>query len=58
MNKLNRGSKFQVDLPPGEYELRSDKLPGFAATKRRVVLRLLQGSVVQGAQGDPTATDK
>jgi uncharacterized membrane protein len=27
---------FQIDLPPGEYELRSDKLPGFAATKRNV----------------------
>jgi len=28
--------KFQVDLPPGAYELRSDKLPGFAATNRNV----------------------
>ena len=26
--------KFQIDLPPGEYEVRSDKLPSFAATKR------------------------
>ena len=28
--------KFQIDLPPGTYELRSDKLPGFAATKRNL----------------------
>jgi uncharacterized membrane protein len=28
--------KFQINLPPGEYELRSDKLPGFAATNRNV----------------------
>lgn len=28
--------KFQIDLPPGKYEIRSDKLPGFATTKRTV----------------------
>jgi hypothetical protein len=32
----DENGKFQIDLPPGEYELRSDKLPGFAATKRKV----------------------
>jgi hypothetical protein len=30
------GGKFQVDLLPGVYEVRSDKLPGFAATNRRL----------------------
>ena len=30
--------KFQIDLPPGRYEIRSDKLPGFAATNRRVTV--------------------
>ena len=30
--------KFQIELPPGTYELRSDKLPGFAATKRDVTV--------------------
>ena len=29
---------FQIDLPPGKYEMRSDKLPGFAATKREISL--------------------
>ena len=28
--------KFQIDLPPGKYELQSYKLPGFAATNRNV----------------------
>jgi hypothetical protein len=28
--------KFQLNLPPGAYEVRSDKLPGFAATNRNV----------------------
>jgi hypothetical protein len=27
---------FQIDLPPGKYEMRSDKLPGFGATKREI----------------------
>ncbi len=30
--------RFQIDLPPGKYEVRSDKLPGFAATKREVTV--------------------
>ena len=30
--------KFQIDLPAGTYELRSDKLPGFAATKRNITI--------------------
>ena len=32
----DENGKFQIDLPPGKYEIRSDKLPGFAATKRKV----------------------
>ncbi len=30
--------KFQIDLPPGTYQIRSDKLPGFAATNRNVTV--------------------
>ena len=30
--------KFQLDVPPGTYEVRSDKLPGFAATKRNITV--------------------
>ena len=30
--------KFQIDLPPGGYEVRSDKLPGFAATSRNLTV--------------------
>jgi hypothetical protein len=29
---------FQLDVPPGTYEVRSDKLPGFAATKQDVTV--------------------
>ena len=32
----DENGKFQIDLPPGTYEIRSDKLPGFAATQREV----------------------
>jgi Carboxypeptidase regulatory-like domain/Surface antigen variable number repeat len=32
----DENGRFQIDLPPGTYEMRSDKLPGFAATKRKV----------------------
>src|ERR1043165_5965013 len=32
----DESGKFQIDLPPGKYEMRSDKLPGFAATRREI----------------------
>jgi hypothetical protein len=32
----DENGKFQIDLPPGKYEMRSDKLPGFAATTRDI----------------------
>jgi hypothetical protein len=30
--------KFKIDLPVGSYQIRSDKLPGFAATNRNVAI--------------------
>jgi len=32
----DENGKFHLDVPPGTYEVRSDKLPGFAATNRNV----------------------
>jgi Carboxypeptidase regulatory-like domain len=32
----DENGRFQIDLPPGKYEMRSDKLPGFAVTKREI----------------------
>lgn len=34
----DENGKFQIDLPPGSYEVRSDKLPGFAGTKRNLTV--------------------
>ena len=34
----DENGKFQIHLPPGRYEVRSDKLPGFAATKQEISL--------------------
>jgi hypothetical protein len=34
----DENGKFQIDLPPGAYEIRSDKLPGFAATDRKLTV--------------------
>jgi uncharacterized membrane protein len=30
--------KFQIALPPGKYQIQSDKLPGFAATNRELTV--------------------
>jgi Carboxypeptidase regulatory-like domain len=34
----DENGKFHLDAPPGTYEIRSDKLPGFAATKRNITV--------------------
>jgi hypothetical protein len=34
----DEAGKFTIDLPVGTYRLRSDKLPGFAATNRNLVI--------------------
>jgi len=34
----DENGKFELDVPPGTYEVRSDKLPGFAATKQEVAV--------------------
>lgn len=38
--------KFQIDLPPGRYEVRSDKLPGFATTNRDLTVATNQTAEV------------
>ena len=38
--------KFQIDLPPGAYEVRSDKLPGFAATNRNLSVATNQAAEI------------
>src|SRR5260370_23203606 len=42
----NEYGRFQIDLPPGKYEVRSDKLPGFAATKREVTDETSKAAVI------------
>ena len=34
----DENGKFQLVMPPGTYEVRSDKLPGFAATNRNLIV--------------------
>ena len=34
----DENGKFSINLPAGTYQLRSDKLPGFAATERNLVI--------------------
>jgi hypothetical protein len=38
--------KFEIDLPPGKYQVRSDKLPGFAATNRELTIETKKAAEV------------